>query len=262
MKYYKLDKDVKAYLKRMAVDGIKTPADIYTLNDFIVGLKDINLFNFVEMYFYSTLHNSSSGTNIYAFRDGKNNGTLINGGYRRDDGVKLLDYTNTITSNLLIPLAPCSLIWVANIFGSNSSNQGCLFSLGVNNNGAQFSLGTSADTTMYLDAYPGNWYNGSYTTATYNKKDNNFHFWSFSMISDFGPLKVYVDSQPENTTSTYLTTTSFNSIRGNYNPVAYANPNGPILHSALIYDRSLSALENTNLYSLIKATIGKTLKIP
>jgi hypothetical protein len=43
MKYYKLDRDTKAYLKRMAVDGIKTPADIYSVNDFIVGLKDLNL---------------------------------------------------------------------------------------------------------------------------------------------------------------------------------------------------------------------------
>jgi hypothetical protein len=67
MKYYKLDRDTKAYIKRMAVDGIKTPPDIYSVNDFIVGLKDINLFNFVEMYFYSTIHNSSSGTKIYAF---------------------------------------------------------------------------------------------------------------------------------------------------------------------------------------------------
>ena len=36
MKYYKLDRDTKAYLKRMAVDGIKTPADIYSVNDFVV----------------------------------------------------------------------------------------------------------------------------------------------------------------------------------------------------------------------------------
>ena len=76
MKYYKLDKDVKQYLKRINVDGFKAPADIYTLNDFIVGLKDINLFNFVEMYFYSTIHNSSSGTKVYAFRDEKNDGTF------------------------------------------------------------------------------------------------------------------------------------------------------------------------------------------
>ena len=43
MKYYKLDRDTKAYLKRMAVDGIKTPADIYSVNDFVVGLKDLNI---------------------------------------------------------------------------------------------------------------------------------------------------------------------------------------------------------------------------
>ena len=260
MKYYKLDKEVKKYLKRINVDGFKAPADIYTLNDFIVGLKDINLFNFVEMYFYSTIHNSSSGTKVYAFRDEKNDGTLVNGGYRRDDGVKLLNYTNTITSNLLIPLAPCSLIWVANILGSNSINEGCLYSLGVNNNGAQFSIGTSAATNMYMSAYGGNWYNGNYYTDTYPKKDDNFHFWSFNMNSNTGPLSTYIDDQKRNGASD--TSIGFDSVRGKYSPVAYANPNGPILHSALIYDRSLSDSENTLLYSLIKSTIGKTLKIP
>ena len=62
MKYYKLDRDTKAYLKRMAFDGIKTPADIYSVNDFIVGLKDLNLQDFTEAYFYSNLQNAGSGT--------------------------------------------------------------------------------------------------------------------------------------------------------------------------------------------------------
>jgi hypothetical protein len=259
MKYYKLDRDTKAYLKRMTVDGIKTPADIYSVNDFVVGLKDINLFNFVEMYFYSKNHNISTGTKVYAFRDGKNDGTLVNGGFKGDNGIKLTNNC-TISSNLLIPLAPCSLIWVANIFGSNSINELCLASLGVNNNGAQFFISTSAATNMYMSAVGGNWYNGEYYTDTYPKKDDNFHFWSFNMNSNTGPLSTYIDAQKSNGASN--TSIGFNSVRGNYSPTPYANLNRPILHSALIYDRSLSDSENTLLYSLIKSTIGKTLKIP
>ena len=118
MKYYKLDKDVKQYLKRINVDGFKAPADIYTLNDFIVGLKDINLFNFVEMYFYSTIHNSSSGTKIYAFRDIKNDGTISGTHTRRLDGFQFPENTeNTfINSSLLLPFAPCNLVWITNLF--------------------------------------------------------------------------------------------------------------------------------------------------
>ena len=81
MKYYKLDRDTKAYLKRMAVDGIKTPADIYSVNDFVVGLKDLSLWNLVyDGWFLRKNQNAGSGTKIYGIRNILN-GTLINGSW-------------------------------------------------------------------------------------------------------------------------------------------------------------------------------------
>lgn len=81
MKYYKLDKDVKQYLKRMSVDGIRTPPDIYSVNDFVVGLKDLNLWSLVyEGWFLRRNQNAGTGTRVYGIRNILN-GTLINGSW-------------------------------------------------------------------------------------------------------------------------------------------------------------------------------------
>lgn len=88
MKYYKLDKDVKQYLKRMTADGIKTPADIYSVNDFVVGLKDLNIFNNVlDIWFLRKEQNIGTGSTIYSFLNNKNPITLINGPLWTSNGI-------------------------------------------------------------------------------------------------------------------------------------------------------------------------------
>jgi hypothetical protein len=263
MKYYKLDKDVKQYLKRINIDGFKAPADIYTLNDFVVGLKDINLFNFVEMYFYSTIHNSSSGTKIYAFRDIRNDGTISGTHTRRLDGFQFPenDPNTFINSNLLLPFAPCNLVWITNLFLGATCNSSGLLSRGVNFNGNQFSIGGSCDSRLFVDSLGGNWANSITSAASPGGKlDNNFHFFSLNMSGNKGPIIFNTDGSIT-TGSTSGGSVGFNDIQTIYAPRAYFS-RAVILHSALIYDRSLTNIENALLYSLIKSTIGKTLKIP
>jgi hypothetical protein len=88
MKYYKLDIDTKAYLKRMAFDGIKTPADIYSVNDFIVGLKDLNIFsNSLDFWFLRKEQNIGTGNTIYSFKNNKNPITLVNSPIWTSNGI-------------------------------------------------------------------------------------------------------------------------------------------------------------------------------
>jgi hypothetical protein len=90
MKYYKLDRDTKAYLKRMAVDGIKTPADIYSVNDFIVGLKDYSIWGDVlDGWVMRSNQNAGTGSKVYSLKDNRYNGTLENGGTWTADGIYL-----------------------------------------------------------------------------------------------------------------------------------------------------------------------------
>jgi len=78
MKYYKLDRDTKAYLKRMAVDGIKTPADIYSVNDFVVGLKDYSLWGNVIFWPLRANQNAGSGNIVYSL-GGLTGGSRLDG---------------------------------------------------------------------------------------------------------------------------------------------------------------------------------------
>ena len=112
MKYYKLDRDTKAYLKRMAVDGIKTPADIYSVNDFVVGLKDLNLWG--NVVFWPLRANQNAGTGLTAYSLGglgTYNGTLVNSPSWQANGITVTS-TARIRDNFGAPTFPVSIIVV------------------------------------------------------------------------------------------------------------------------------------------------------
>jgi len=99
MKYYKLDRDTKAYLKRMAVDGIKTPADIYSVNDFVVGLKDFNLWGNIAFWPLRSLQNAGSGNIVYSL-GGLRMRTATHDGVWTSNGISLSS-TQQISASLI-----------------------------------------------------------------------------------------------------------------------------------------------------------------
>jgi len=268
MKYYKLDRDTKAYLKRMAVDGIKTPADIYSVNDFIVGLKDLNLQDFTEAYFYSNLQNAGSGT-VYSFRNNLNNGTISGTHNRRTDGIELIDTNGAgnavINTNFLMPFAPCTFIC---IFRSpaqvNVTAPTIFYTAGVNFNGNQFAISSAGlgDSRLNYTANGKNWSNSISNGFTSGSNKNlRFNVGSFMMPDKRGPLR-YGFNNAFLTGSSYVTADEgFNTTRQFYRIKGY-DFSRVILHSALFFDRNLSDLEVTNIYNLIKVTSGKMLNIP
>ena len=262
MKYYKLDKDTKTYLKRMAVDGIKTPPDIYSVNDFIVGLKDLNLQDFTEAYFYSNLQNAGSGT-VYSFRNNLNNGIIAGNHNRRTDGIELTNGENSvINTNFLMPFAPCTFIC---IFRSpaqvNVIAPTVFYTAGVNFAGNQFVISSASlpDGRLFFDAFGKNWSN-VISGGGVSGKNLRFNVGSFMMPDKRGPLRFGFNNT-FNTGSSYVTADEgFNTTRQFYRIKGY-NFSSVILHSALFFNRNLSDLEVTNIYNLIKATSGKMLNI-
>jgi hypothetical protein len=123
MKYYKLDRDTKAYLKRMAVDGIKTPADIYSVNDFVVGLKDLNLWGNLICWPLRANQNAGTGTKAYSLGGlGTYNGTLVNNPSWQANGITVTS-TATITDGFGAPTFPVSLIVVGRRIAGTGSAQ-------------------------------------------------------------------------------------------------------------------------------------------
>jgi len=79
MRFYQLDNDTKKYVKRLNYNGIKTPTDIYSVDQFIRGLKDLGIYgNMIEAWFFRKNHNAGSGNIVYSFRDSFHNGTINN----------------------------------------------------------------------------------------------------------------------------------------------------------------------------------------
>ena len=79
MRFYQLDNDTKKYIKRLNYNGIKTPTDITSVDQFIRGLKDLGIYgNMIEAWFFRKNHNAGSGNIVYAFRDSFSNGTINN----------------------------------------------------------------------------------------------------------------------------------------------------------------------------------------
>jgi len=79
MRYYQLDTDTKKYIKRLNYNGIKTPSDITSVDQFIRGLKDLGIYgNMIEAWFFRKNHNAGSGNIVYSFRDSFHNGTINN----------------------------------------------------------------------------------------------------------------------------------------------------------------------------------------
>ena len=79
MRFYQLDNDTKKYIKRLNYNGIKTPTDIYSVDQFIRGLKDSGLWaNSLDIWFLRSEQNSGSGNIVYPFRNNSSKITLIN----------------------------------------------------------------------------------------------------------------------------------------------------------------------------------------
>lgn len=103
MRFYQLDNDTKKYIKRLNYNGIKTPTDIYSVDQFIRGLKDLGIWgNFVDAWFLRSDQNAGSGSNAYSFRNGTYNATLVNSPVWHANGINFTttQYAFSLINNL------------------------------------------------------------------------------------------------------------------------------------------------------------------
>lgn len=256
MKYYKLDTDTKAYLKRMAVDGIKTPADIYSVNDFVVGLKDLNLWGNIICWPSRANQNAGSGTTVYSLGKLICNGTMVNGPTWQANGIVFTNTTQEVTrSGFDTPASPMS-------FGSVASK----------------SPTSAVMRTIMLGTYPQRYSNGdAQNTRSFDIRNNlnsNFLTWSLSASTSFIFKLVSVESnlnangyangQSISGSSTGATVGWDNTTGVSTKLFSVGNANDATIIYAFVYifTRNISALEQLNFYNLYKATAGKGLNLP
>jgi hypothetical protein len=286
MKYYKLDRDTKAYLKRMAVDGIKTPADIYSVNDFIVGLKDYSIWgDILDGWVMRSTQNAGTGSRVYSLKDNRYNGTLENGGtwtangiYLRGDGlnpsqkIRLFTYSDfpngtsqygISVCGVVQPMnwssAPCELNLLAtdsiyietkfhlsNGIGGGATCQMQMF-------GVNYTPTTPIGNDYYFRHYPS--YNlnvGRFNYVGYipfGTETNQFVFNSATSAQAGANQALNYGSTVSKNLNLYIGSRNSTSSNGMFSFIIYFN-------------NQVNSFKMQQIYSLAKSTISKGLELP
>ena len=66
MRFYQLDNDTKKYIKRLNYNGFKTPTDIYSVDQFVRGIKDLGLWSYMICWPLRANQNAGSGNIAYS----------------------------------------------------------------------------------------------------------------------------------------------------------------------------------------------------
>ena len=280
MKYYKLDRDTKAYLKRMAVDGIKTPADIYSVNDFIVGLKDYNIWGDVlDGWVMRSTQNAGTGSRVYSLKDNRYNGTLENGGtwtangiYLRGDGlnpsqkIRLFTYNNFPNKQGQYGIPICGIVqplnWSTNatlyLMSSDSFYSNPKFYTTTNVWG-----GTTSNVQMGGINFDGTNFKGTYSNQSLTATKNAFNFIAYVPS---GPESIInstlggVNAGGEGTQLNYGITIGYN-FSLYIGPENSQSANG-MFNFIMYFNNVVTSAQMLQIYSLAKNTISKGLGLP
>ena len=252
MKYYKLDRDTKAYLKRMAFDGIKTPADIYSVNDFVVGLKDLNLWGNLICWPLRANQNAGSGSILYSLGNiGVYNGTLTSA--TRDANGLIFNGSSSRVSTTLSSITSDHTSISVFRYNSIAGNQ-AIFAKDDAGSNRQFnhisdgsSIAPQIFNTSFRNMYVGGPSLGSFNYVTLRNST------SLTNANNNG------SSQTTTTAGTMAAGTANVSIGSLSNSSFFFNG---VISFAGIINSYISDADRSNFYSLYKITLGKGLALP
>ena len=280
MKYYKLDRDTKTYLKRMAVDGIKTPADIYSVNDFVVGLKDYSIWGDVlDGWVMRSTQNAGTGSRVYSLKDNRYNGTLENGGtwtangiYLRGDNlnpsqkIRLFTYNNFPNKQGQYGIPICGVVqplnWSTNatlyLMSSDSFYSNPKFYTSTNIWG-----GTTSNVQMGGVNFDGTNFKGTYSNQSLTSTKNAFNYIAYAPS---GPESIInstlggVNAAGEGTQLNYGSTIGYD-FSLYIGPENSQSANG-MFSFIMYFNNVVTSSQMLQIYSLAKNTISKGLRLP
>jgi len=257
MRFYDLDIDVKNYAKRIIDAGYKLPPDINSVNDFVKGLKILNLWNLIEeIWLFRKEQNAGSGSILYALKNNTYNGTLSNTIWINFGLHFNVDNASFTAPNYKLKPSPFSIHVIDNTnFGGYTSN-GIEFGhyiAGLNYERFFYFPGGNREYLGYRSLDNAQFNLGSQINS------NNFKSTLFSLKSATS-FEGYFDT----TYKSGGTNASFNWDRDGttngafkYNFRIGPNPN-PTTSSIIIFNDNINSVY-LNYYSLYKSTVGKGL---
>jgi hypothetical protein len=286
MRFYQLDNDTKKYIKRLNYNGIKTPADITSVDQFIRGLKDLKVWSDVlDGWVMRSTQNAGSGSKVYSLKDNKYNGTLENGGtwtangiYLKGEGlnpsqkIRLFTYNDFPNDTNQHGISVCGIVQPM-----NWSSASCTLSLLGND---QFYIETRFEITNEVGggATCQIQMQGVNYTPT-NPIGNNYYYRNYSSYNlNIGKFN-YVGYIPFGTESNQFVFNSAGAAQAGSNPsYNYGTPIGKNLSLyigprnsyyangmfpfVMYFNNQVGSLKMLSIYYLAKDTIGKGLALP
>jgi len=282
MRFYQLDNDTKKYIKRLNYNGIKTPTDITSVDQFIRGLKDLGIYgNMIEAWFFRKNHNAGNGNIVYSFRDSFHNGTInnISTASWNDRGLICTANASTALSNYIngnlrpntLPTASMFSVFMSTVAGMENFTNGYPYAFSLSMN--QYNSGSSGSSLSLA----GNSNNGTSWMASFGNSNNTSTVNGntlFKMVKgSLTPSSVLGESR--NSSLTLTSSSASNTIGllrydrfifgGRWN-TSIESSNGSYgvgFHGTQIFHCFFDIDVNfTSFESLFKNTIGKGLALP
>lgn len=290
MRFYQLDNDTKKYIKRLNYNGFKTPTDIYSVDQFIRGLKDLGIYgNMIEAWFFRKNHNAGSGNIVYAFRDSFHNGTInnISTASWNDRGLictanALTSLSNYINGNMrsnILPTASMFSVFMNTVAGMENFTNGYNYAFSLSTFAyPSSSLNGSSLSNMSVGS------NGSSWAASFGNTNNTSNINGNTLFKivkgSMTPSSVLAESRNSSLTLTSSSTSNtVGTLRydrfifggrwtdDGFGPPGYiqgSNGNyGVGFHGTHIFHCFFDINVNfTSFESLFKSTIGKGITLP
>lgn len=283
VKYTGLQNETKQYIKRLSVLGKKlNSSDIGDIDNFIKGLKQLNLLQNIIVYPLRSQHNVGSGANVASFGGiGRFDGLSINSPSWSASGINFTAASSQyirIPNFLNSPVVPgFSMICLhqpdfsttgralLGNDGSSASTRG----MRINVQNHSYVTGTGVANTMYV-TFPLTITGGGSDSAAraftnFNSASMHVNYVSFSEDLNTGFVaSLNTTTNAGSKSGRFFANNAFNTMsigsrNGNTGGGDYFQGTISLM---MIANRAISPAEYLNVYALIKTTIGKGLSLP
>jgi hypothetical protein len=280
VKYTGLQNETKQYIKRLSTYNRKlNSTDVADIDNFIKGLKQLNLLQNIIVYPLRSQHNIGSGANVLSFGGiGRFDGLSINS---PSWGLSGINFTAASSQYIRIPnflnspvVAGFSMICLhqpdftttaralLGNDGAGATTRG--FRINVQSHGYLGTNPTNLFMSFPSSATGNGTESGSRNIGFYNTAAMHVNYVSFA-----GDLTTGLAASINSTTSTgtinlpFFNNTTFNTMSiGSRSGSGTGDYFQGTMSLMMIANRAISPSEYLNVYALIKTTIGKGLGLP
>jgi hypothetical protein len=270
MRSYQLDNDTKKYIKRLNYKGIKTPTDIYSVDQFIRGLKDLGIWrNLIDAWFLRGDQNAGSGSSAYSFRNGTYNVTLVNSPVWHGNGINFTttQYAYSLINNLDQDV---TLVFVGSGNRQAFTGFGQIFGVQINADYGSNEIriqdagggGTNITLSHRNSSHPADRFATSISNPLNNSQNYTMLFGS-AKINTILSIKN-LNTQTSNTgTSAGQGTATLNrmQLNGRWNGSSIDYGVNMTSSLCMIFSPQID-FASTSIYNLYKSTAGKGLALP